>query len=138
MTIKKLQNKRVYFLLFLLIFSFILIIYKLIDIQIINNNKYKKLLDNLTIKTVESKSTPRGRIYDRNYNLLVDNVGVKTIYFKRKKGVSNKDLIDTIKNIKDHIDIDLSKLTIDNIKEYYMVINEDKVNKLITKKEKKL
>ena len=138
MTIKKLQNKRVYFLLFLLIFSFILIIYKLIDIQIINNNKYKKLLDNLTIKTVESKSTPRGRIYDRNYNLLVDNVGVKTIYFKRKKSVSNKDLIDTIKDIKDHIDIDLSKLTIDNIKEYYMVINEDKVNKLITKKEKKL
>ena len=136
--VKKIQNKRIYFLLFILIFSFIILIYKIVDIQILNNEKYNKLLDNLTIKTIESNSTPRGRIYDRNYNLLVDNVGIKTIYFKRNKGVSNKDIIKTIKEVKNHLDLDLSKLSETNLKEYYMVINEDKVNKLITKKEKRL
>ena len=137
-SIKKIQNKRIYFLLFILIIFFILLIYKIIDIQIINNDKYKKLLDELTIKTVESKSTPRGRIYDRNYNLLVDNVGIKTIYFKRDKNTSKKDLINTIKEVSKHIDIDYSSITIDQIKDYYMVIYEDKVNKLITKDEYKL
>ena len=138
LTIKKIQNKRIYFILFILLLSFILLIYKLIDIQLLNNNKYKKLLDNLTIKTVESKSTPRGRIYDRNYNLLVDNVGIKTIYFKRNKSVSNKDIIKTIKEVKNHIDLDLSKLSETNIIDYYMITNEDTVDKLVTKKEKKL
>jgi len=138
LTIKKIQNKRIYFILFILLLSFILLIYKLIDIQLLNNNKYKKLLDNLTIKTVESKSTPRGRIYDRNYNLLVDNVGIKTIYFKRNKSVSNKDIIKAIKEVKNHIDLDLSKLSETNIKDYYMITNEDTVDKLVTKKEKKL
>lgn len=137
-SIKRLQNKRIYFLLFILIIFFILLIYKIIDIQIINNDKYKKLLDELTIKTVESKSTPRGRIYDRNYNLLVDNVGIKTIYFKRDKNTSKKDLINTIKEVSKHIDIDYSSITIDQIKDYYMVIYEDKVNKLISKDEYKL
>ena len=137
-SIKRIQNKRIYSLLFILIIFFILLIYKIIDIQIINNDKYKKLLDELTIKTVESKSTPRGRIYDRNYNLLVDNVGIKTIYFKRDKNTSKKDLINTIKEVSKHIDIDYSSITIDQIKDYYMVIYEDKVNKLITKDEYKL
>lgn len=137
-SIKKIQNKRIYFLLFILIIFFILLIYKIIDIQIINNDKYKKLLDELTIKTVESKSTPRGRIYDRNYNLLVDNVGIKTIYFKRDKNTSKKDLINTIKDVSKHIDIDYSSITINQIKDYYMVIYEDKVNKLISKDEYKL
>ena len=137
-SIKRLQNKRIYFLLFILIIFFILIIYKIIDIQIINNYKYKELLDELTIKTVESKSTPRGRIYDRNYNLLVDNVGIKTIYFKRDKNTSKKDLINTIKDVSKHIDIDYSSINIDQIKDYYMVIYEDNVNKLITKEENEL
>ena len=137
-SIRRLQNKRVYIILSLLIIFFALLIYKVIDVQIINNNKYKKLLDDLTIKTIESDSTPRGRIYDRNYNLLVDNVGIKTIYFKRKKDVTNKDIINTIKIIKDHIHLDLSKLKIDDIKDYYMAINENKTDKLITKKEKRL
>ena len=137
-SIKKIQNKRIYFLLLILIIFFILLIYKIIDIQIINNDKYKELLDELTIKTVESKSTPRGRIYDRNYNLLVDNVGIKTIYFKRDKNTSKKDLINTINEVSKHIDIDYSSITMDQIKDYYMVIYEDKVNKLITKDEYKL
>ena len=135
---KRMQNRRVYFLLYILIFTFIILIYKVIDVQILNNNKYKKLLDDLTIRTIESKSTPRGRIYDRNYNLLVDNVGIKTIYYKRSKSTSSKDIIKTIKKVKDHVDIDYSKLTDENLRNYYLVLNPEKSNNLITKKEKRL
>lgn len=136
--IKRMQNRRVYFLLFIIVLFYILLVYKIIDVQIINNNKYKKLLDDLTIKTIETSSTPRGRIYDRNYNLLVDNVGIKTIYFKREKGVSNKDLINIIKEVKNHIDIDFNSINEINLKEYYYALYPDKVEELITKKERRL
>ena len=104
-------NKRFYILMSIIIFSFIMLIYELTNVQIFNNKKYKNKIDELTINTIKSSSTPRGRIYDRNYNLLVDNVGIKTIYYKRSKSTSSKDIIKTIKKVKDHVDIDYSKLT---------------------------
>ena len=115
---KKLQNTRIIFLYIVLFLLFILIIYKIVDIEIINNYYYKESLDNLTIKTVESNSTPRGRIFDRNYNLLVDNVGVRTIYFKREKEYDSSKLLKAIKLLKDHIDINYDLVTEESLKDY--------------------
>ena len=132
---KKLQNTRIIFLYIVLFLLFILIIYKIVDIEIINNNYYKESLDNLTIKTVESNSTPRGRIFDRNYNLLVDNVGVRTIYFKREKEYDSSKLLKAIKLLKDHIDINYDLVTEESLKDYYLFINDK--DSLITKEEKR-
>lgn len=129
------KNRRLYVLLFFIIFGFALIIYQLTNIQIINNDLYKEKLDNLTISTVKSTSTPRGRIYDRNYNLLVDNVGVKTIYYKRKKGTDFNEQLRIIKLLKDNIDIDYSSVSNTNLKEFYSLKYKDKFDKKITKKE---
>lgn len=132
---KKIQNTRVIFLYIILVLLFILLIYKIIDIEILNNEYYKNLLDDLTIKTVESNSTPRGRIFDRNYNLLVDNVGIRTIYFKREKEYDSSKLLKSIRLLKDHIDINYNLVTDENLKDYYMFIKnrED----LMTREEKK-
>ena len=46
----------------------------------IKNDYYKEKVTELQKKIVEGESTPRGRIYDRNYKLIVDNVPIKTIY----------------------------------------------------------
>ena len=129
------KNRRLYVLLFFIIFGFALIIYQLTNIQIINNDLYKKQLDNLTISTVKSTSTPRGRIYDRNYNLLVDNVGVKTIYYKKNKGTDFNEQLRIIKLLKDNIDIDYSSVSNTNLKEFYSLKYKDKFDKKITKKE---
>ncbi len=129
------DNTRFYLLIFIIIISFSIIIYTLTDIQIMDKKKYIKKLDNLTIKTIKSTSTPRGRIYDRNYNLLVDNVGVKTIYYKKEKGTSISDQIKLIKKIKNHIDLDFENINDVNLKEYYLVTNNEESNKKITKKE---
>ena len=132
---KKLQNSRILFLYIILILLFLLIIYRIIDIEIINNDYYRKSLDDLTIKTVTSNSTPRGRIFDRNYNLLVDNIGVRTIYFKREKEYDSSKLLKSIKLLKDHIDINYDLVTEDSLKDYYLFINRG--DDLITKEEKK-
>ena len=56
---------------------------RLFFITVIDNKKYKENLNNLVYKEIEGESAPRGRIYDKNHKLLVDNIGIKSIYFKR-------------------------------------------------------
>jgi len=128
------NNNRLYVLLFVIVVSFLVIIYQLTNIQILNRNMYKKELDSLTIKTIKSSSTPRGRIYDRNYNLLVDNIGVKTIYYKNNKKYSLKDQIKSIKVLKDHINID-TDINKNTLKDYYYVLNKENVDKKVSKKD---
>ena len=129
------SNKRIFFLLFILIIFLILVIYKLYNLQILSNEYYKNKLSDLKTSTVQGTSVPRGRIYDRNYNLLVDNVGVKTIYYKRNKGTTTKDILDTIKLLKDNIEIDTSNVSIRNIKDYYIVTHKEEMNNRITEEE---
>lgn len=131
-----LSNKRFLVISILVLVLFLIIMYKLVDIQILNKDKYTKKLDNLKVSIVYSSSTPRGRIYDRNYKLLVDNVGVNTIYYKRVKGTTTKEQIELAKTLANHIDIDYSKLDKINLKEYYLVNNKEKVYKKITEEEK--
>ena len=131
------NNVRLIIISIIIFLSFMILSLKIYSIQILNKEKYIKLLDELTVDEVLSTSTPRGRIYDRNYNLLVDNIGVKTIYYKRKSGTTSVDEIKIAYLLANKLDIDFSKLDIINLKEFYMINNKDLVNNKITKKEKK-
>ena len=134
---KALNNRLIIISIFVFLF-FSALTLKLVNVQIINKDKYKKSLDDIKVDEVYSTSTPRGRIFDRNYNLLVDNVGVKTIYYKRKPETSTKTQIELAYKMADKIDLDYSKLAKTNLKEFYLVNNKDKVNKKITEKEREL
>ena len=73
-------NKRINLLKIITLLIFLVIIYKLTYIQIIKhdlyNEKYKE-----TFKYVYSLTAPRGRIYDRNGILLVDNEATNVIRY---------------------------------------------------------
>ena len=130
-------NKRFLILYFFLFLFFIIIIYELTQIQIIDTDKYKKKLSDLTISVVEGNTVPRGRIYDRNYNLLVDNVGVKTIYYKRQKGTTTKKIINTIELLRDNINLDLSNVSELIQKEYFIIKYPELAEKKIKSSEYK-
>lgn len=134
---KALNNRLIIISIFVFLF-FSALTLKLVNVQIINKDKYKKSLDDIKVDEVYSTSTPRGRIFDRNYNLLVDNIGVKTIYYKRKPETSTKTQIELAYKMAEKIDLDYSKLAKTNLKEFYLVNNKDKVNKKITEKEREL
>ena len=112
---KALNNRLIIISIFVFLF-FSALTLKLVNVQIINKDKYKKSLDDIKVDEVYSTSTPRGRIFDRNYNLLVDNVGVKTIYYKRKPETSTKTQIELAYKMADKIDLDYSKLAKTNLK----------------------
>ena len=138
---KKLSEKieKRYYILMIIIFILMtyLCIY-IFNIQVVNNEKYNKKVEGLTEKTVYGKSSPRGRIYDRNHKLIVDNVPVKVIYYKKKPKVTTKEEIEIATKLEKVLDLDYNKITSKNLKIFYNILFKDKVNKKITKKEWKL
>ncbi len=77
---------------------------------------YQEKLKRATQKIIESNSVPRGRIYDRNYNLLVDNVGKKTIYYQKPKGVKTKNEVSLAYELAGIIEVPYNKLYEINLK----------------------
>ena len=122
-----------FFVVFIILFSFIFM--GLINMMIINKSKYDESLSILTYSKVYGTSSPRGRIYDRNYNLLVDNKSLKTITYQKKKGTTNLEMIEVATRLSPHIDIDYHRISDRNKREYYYAKNKDKCDKLVTKKE---
>ena len=126
---------RYYFISVAIILSFIIILIRLTKLQVVDYDKYVAYLETATEKTVEGSSSPRGRIYDRNYKLLVDNEAIKTIYYKKEPGVTNKEEIDLAYKIGSLIDVNYDKLSDYRLKYFYYVNNYDECLKKITKDE---
>ena len=82
---EKIINRRINIYLFVVYFVFFVILIRLFYLMIIENKLYSKKLKEESDVVIEKEQAPRGRIYDRNYNLLVDNKPVKTIYYKKIK-----------------------------------------------------
>jgi len=129
--------KKVNILNIILYISFFIIIGRLYYLQIIKHDYYTELLDNMNNKEVEGEQAPRGKIYDRNGVLLVDNSLVKTIYYKKIDNISRSEEIELAYFIKDYIDIDYSKLTKSYLKDFFILENESLINSRIDDEEYK-
>lgn len=128
-------EKRYLFISIVLILFFIIIGTKLFQLQIIETDNYSTKLVSATEKTIEGSSSPRGRIYDRNYNLLVDNKAIKTIYYKKQSGITRKEEIELAYIVGEIIDVDYSKLSEYRLKNFFYVNNYDLARSRITDEE---
>ena len=81
--IEEIIEKRYKILVIIIIIIMALLLSTLFYVQVIRNRYYSDKLNTLTVNIIEGDSTPRGRIYDRNGNVIVDNTSVKTIYYKK-------------------------------------------------------
>ena len=131
-------EKRYLFIIFIIVILFTGIGVRLFQLQVIMNEEYSKDLVHATEKIVKGESAPRGRIYDRNYKLIVDNKAVKTIYYKKESGITTKDEIELAYRLSEMINVDYSKLSLSMLKNFWYKSNKDKGDKKITKDERKL
>ena len=137
-SIKKTIEKR-YNILTILIFviMFILTI-SLFNVQIVKNNYFISKVEQLNKTIITSSSTPRGRIYDRHGNIIVDNEAVKVIYYEKPNNVTIKEEIETSYKVATLIDVDYKKLTDYNLRKFFVLNNKDLSNSKITMEEWKL
>ena len=129
-------EKRYIFMIVVIIILFSVIEVRLFQLQILKTDEYNEKLVAATVKYVEGDSSPRGRIYDRNYKLLVDNQAVKTIYYKKPSGTTSSDEIKLAYELADILDIDYSKLSSKMLKTFWYKNNPKKAQDKITKKER--
>ena len=131
-------NKRI-FIFFIVIGVFSLVLFsKLFSVMIIDNKIYSEKLDSLMGKSITLNRAPRGRIYDRNYNVIVDNKAINVIVYKREKGTTVEEMIKLAYEVSKHLELDITKFNLRAKKEFFLAKYSDACKKKITEKEKDL
>jgi len=133
--IKQVQQFRFNFLEIVVIILFSIISFSLFKVTVLDNEHYTRLLNKLTATVVYGSSAPRGRIYDRNYNLLVDNKAVPVIYYKKPDDITSSEEIESAYNILKYIEVDNGNLTTTNFKEFWIADNPSLAKDKITEEE---
>ncbi len=133
--LKDIIEKRYIVLIVIILLFFAVIVFRLFSLQILDNEDYEEKLVSATEKTVSSTSAPRGRIYDRNYNLLVDNEAIKTIYYKKPDDITTKEEIELAYKVANLIEVDFSKVSEEMLKNFWYLNNKKKAEEKIKEEE---
>ena len=135
--LKKTIEKRYNILYIETIVLMVILMFFLFKTQIIDNKYYEEKVKEKEKTIIYGSSAPRGRIYDRNGKLLVDNKPVKTITYQKQNNISTKEEIEIAYKLSEYIEVDYSKLNQDDLKEFWMIQNKEEAKKKITDDEYK-
>ena len=127
--------KRYNILTFLVVALNLILLIGLYSVQIVNHELYVNKLETLSKQLVEGSSSPRGRIYDRNNRLIVDNTPIKTITYKKISGIKINEEVDIAYSLANILDIDISNLKEIDLKNFWIINNEELANEKITNEE---
>ncbi|MFP3414050.1 penicillin-binding protein 2 [Bacillus sp. SIMBA_074] len=118
-----------------LLFSGIII--QLGKVQIFDGETYKNEVEKRENATV-NLTVPRGKIYDREGNPVVDNKSLRTITYTKVKGVKAEEMLKTARQLAAIIEMpqeDIDKLTETDKKDFWMQLNPKLTQNLVSKKE---
>ena len=122
-------------LLLTLIFSFF--IYRIYDLAYNKKEYYLNEAELINEVYVTGTSAPRGRILDVNGKVLVDNIGVNTIYYHKPSGMTIKKELEIAEKLAELTNYEY-KYSESKLKEFYLIKYQEKVDLLITEEEYEL
>jgi cell division protein FtsI/penicillin-binding protein 2 len=123
--------------LFLVVFClFSLLILRLGVVQIVYGDDYKREIQNTVNVTVDNP-VPRGKMFDRNGKVIVDNKPLNTITYTKKQNANPQDILTTAEKLSKLIKMDTSKVRQRDEKDFWMVKYPAKASALVTKSELK-
>ena len=135
---KDITKKRIIVLSVFIFILFLVLIFRISYLQLFDVKASVKKLEELSTKTVYGPSMPRGRILDRNYNVIVDNEGINVITYKKESGTTTEDEIKMAYELAQKLDVSYTKLKDDALKDFWIVNNEKKADSKITDEEREL
>lgn len=133
-TIKN-TNTRFTILIYLIVLLVVILFINLFYIQIVKYDHYYQLFQESTHNIIEGSTAPRGRIYDRNYKLLVDNTPVKVIYYKKASGVTTDEEIKIAYKLANLLELNYEKVTDSMKKTLWIKMNYERAQDKITENE---
>jgi len=101
---------------------FLSILIRVFYINFYEGEEYQKLLNKKTDNYVYGISAPRGRILDRNGKVLVDNKGVKTIFYTKLKNITKDEEIEIAYTLANIVDV---KINENSLKKFWLIKNNN-------------
>ncbi|MGM0844236.1 MAG: penicillin-binding transpeptidase domain-containing protein [Bacillota bacterium] len=121
-----------FFAVFLL---FSLLILRLGLVQIVSGEEYKREVER-TEDVLVNNSVPRGKIYDRVGNVIVDNTPMNAITYTRTQSTKSEDMIKVARGLAQLIEMDTGTVTDRDKKDYWMLLNKEKADEKVSEEEK--
>jgi len=128
---------RLNILFFIVFILFAVLVLQLGIVQILQGESFQEEIDRTVHDTAKSP-VPRGKIFDRNGNVVVDNKPLYSITYTPPKRVQAKDKLDLANDLYDYLTVDeenIKKLTERNKKEYWYLKNTDEAYERLSEKE---
>jgi penicillin-binding protein A len=121
--------------LFLIVFvCFSILVIKLGTLQIIKGEDYRKEISR-TENHIISEPVPRGKIYDRNGKIVVDNMGKYAISYTKAKGATQEEILNVAKKLSKILEVKTDKLTERDLKDFWILTRPEKARSKLTKQE---
>ncbi len=135
---KKKQKSKVPFRLNMLFFAvfllFSILVLRLGELQIVFGDDFKREIERTEDVTV-SNPVPRGRMLDRTGRVIVDNTPLNAITYTKYSDTTTEEMLKTAEKLAKLIDLDSSKVTERDKKDFWILIHPEKAKKKITENE---
>ena len=104
---------------------------------IFTNHDYQQKYEEKTTTIVKSLSTPRGRILDCKGRVLVDNVGIKGVVYRKMNNIKKEEELDIAYELAKYLEIKQT-LSENELKKFWLNKYPEEGEALITLEEKEL
>ncbi|EMR05934.1 Penicillin-binding protein H [Bhargavaea cecembensis DSE10] len=121
-----------FFTIFLLFSALVL---RLGYLQIVKGEDYKRVIERTEEISVNT-SVPRGRIYDRNGEILVGNDPKRAITYTKKQSTKTDEMLEVARGLAALIEKDAEDVTMRDKKDFWILLNKDEAYDRVSDKEK--
>lgn len=136
---KKQKNKkkntlpfRMNILFFAVFVLFTLLILRLGIVQIVHGNDYLKEVQRTENVKANNGSPPRGKIYDRYRNVIVDNVPMNAITYTRTQSTKPEEMLKVARKLAELIEMKSDKITDRDRQDFWLLTHPDEAEKLVS------
>lgn len=135
---KKKKKKHVPFRINILFFAvfllFSLLVLRLGIVQIVHGEDYKREIEK-TEDVIVSHPVPRGKMFDRNGKVIVDNTPKNAITYTNF-GVSQKEMLEVAERLANLIELEPKKIPVREMKDYWLIKNPERGDEKIPESER--
>src|SRR5699024_3590091 len=104
-------------LIFIVFISFLILIVRLGYLQVVQGDSFHERVENAQYVKI-NQNVPRGEIYDRNGNVLVQNKSERAIFFTRHRNMSNGEIMEIAEKLSDYPKMDDEKNSLKDKQDY--------------------
>ncbi|MGM9932562.1 MAG: peptidoglycan D,D-transpeptidase FtsI family protein [Pradoshia sp.] len=133
---KKQLPLRLNILIFVVFLLFSALILRLGIVQIVYGDDYKREIEKTEEVTVQN-SVPRGKIFDRNGQIIVDNQPLYAITYTRTQKTSTEEMLETAEKLAQLIEVNTDKVRERDKKDFWILLNPTEAKNKITEAEYK-